>query len=247
MSKHRVVSSEEWVAARQALLHEEKELTRLRDRVSQARRELPWVRVAKDYVFDGPSGTETLSDLFDGRSQLLVYHFMFDPSWSEGCKSCSFWADNFNGIVMHLAQRDVTMVAISRAPLEKLEAFRTRMGWSFKWVSAFHTNFNRDYRVSFLPEELAAGKVLYNYSTSDFGSPEAPGISVFYTEKDGDIFHTYSCYARGLDAINGAYQLLDLVPKGRDEAGLPYPMAWVSYHDTYDAHVRPEITWRKPR
>lgn len=247
MNKHRVVSREEWGAARQALLREEKQLTRLRDRVSQARRELPWVRVAKEYAFDGPNGTESLSDLFDGRSQLLVYHFMFDPSWDEGCKSCSFWADNFNGVVVHLQQRDVTMVAVSRAPFEKIEAFRKRMGWSFKWVSSVHTDFNHDYHVSFSPEELAAGQVLYNYAPSDFGSPEAPGISVFYTEKDGDIFHTYSCYARGLDAINGAYQLLDLVPKGRDEEGLPYPMAWVRYHDAYDAHVRLEITGRKAK
>ena len=247
MDTHRVVSREEWVAARLGLLREEKELTRLRDQLSQARRELPWVRVTKEYVFDGPNGPKTLSDLFAGRGQLLVYHFMFDPSWSEGCKSCSFWADNFNGAVVHLGQRDVTMVAVSRSPHEKLEAFRKRMGWSFKWVSSFHTDFNRDYHVSFSPEELAAGKVLYNYSPSDFGSPEAPGISVFYTEKDGSIFHTYSCYARGLDAINGAYQLLDLLPKGRDEEGLPYPMAWVRYHDAYDARLRPEIRWREPR
>ena len=247
MDKHREVSREEWVAARQALLREEKELTRRRDRLSQARRELPWVRVAKEYVFDGPNGPETLSHLFDGRGQLLVYHFMFDPSWSEGCPSCSFWADNFNGAVGHLAQRDVTMVAVARAPFEQLDAFRRRMGWSFTWVSSLHTDFNRDYQVSFSREELAGGKVLYNYSPSGFGSPEAPGISVFYREKNGDIFHTYSCYARGLDAINGAYQLLDLMPKGRDEDGLPYPMAWVRHHDAYDEIVKPEITWRRPR
>ena len=247
MDTHRVVSREEWVAARLGLLREEKELTRLRDRLSQARRELPWVRVTKEYVFDGPNGPETLSDLFAGRGQLLVYHFMFDPSWSEGCPSCSFWADNFDGAVVHLAQRDVTMVAIARAPLEQLETFRKRMGWSLKWVSSFHTDFNRDYHVSFSPEELAAGKVWYNYSPSGFGSTEAPGISAFYRETDGGIFHTYSCYARGLDAINGAYQLLDLMPKGRDEEGLPYPMAWVRHHDAYDAPVRPEIAWRRPR
>jgi len=233
MTTHRVVSRDEWIAARRELLTKEKELTRSRDRVSQARRELPWVKVDKAYVFDGPNGTETLSELFDGRSQLLVYHFMFDPSWNEGCKSCSFWADNFNGITVHLNARDVTMVVVSLAPLEMLQAFQKRMGWSFKWVSSLHTDFNRDYHVSFTPEEQKNGKVDYNYEMREFGSPEAPGVSVFYKDGHGEIFHTYSCYARGLDAINGAYQLLDLVPKGRDEAGLPYSMAWVRYHDRY--------------
>lgn len=244
MDKHQVVSREEWIAARRRLLREEKELTRLRDRLSLARRELPWVRVDKEYVFDGPNGAETLSQLFAGRRQLLVYHFMFDPDWSEGCKSCSFWADNFNGVVVHLAQRDVMMVGISRAPLDKLEAFRKRMGWSFTWLSSFRTDFNRDYHVSFSPDELAAGKVSYNFTMSEWGGPEAPGISVFYKDEDGSIYHTYSCYARGLDAVNGAYQLLDLVPKGRDEEGLPYTMAWLRYHDSYDSGVPLEIGGR---
>jgi predicted dithiol-disulfide oxidoreductase (DUF899 family) len=234
MSSHRVVSRKEWIDARQALLAQEKELTRMRDRVSQARRDLPWVKVEKEYLFDGPNGKETLADLFAGRSQLLVYHFMFDPSWTEGCKSCSFWADNFNGIIVHLDHRDVTMVAVSRAPLETLQAFKKRMGWSFKWVSSFHTNFNRDYHVSFTPAEQKAGLVYYNYAMVKFRASEAPGASVFVRDGAGDIFHAYSCYARGLDAMNGAYQWLDLVPKGRDEAELPSSMAWVRYHDRYD-------------
>jgi len=233
MSSHPVVSREEWIAARKDLVAQEKELTRLRDRVSQARRDLPWVKVNKEYVFDGPNGKETLADLFERRSQLLVYHFMFDPSWTEGCKSCSFWADNFNGIVVHLNHRDVTMVAVSRAPLETLQAFKRRMGWSFKWVSSFHTDFNRDYHVSFDPAEQA-GKAFYNYAIGSFPAPEAPGASVFARDPAGDVFHTYSCYARGLDAMNGAYQWLDLVSKGRDESGLPYSMAWVRHHDRYD-------------
>lgn len=245
MQDHRVVSRETWLAARKDLLVREKELTRLRDRVSQARRELPWVKVDKEYVLDGPNGKETLAGLFEGRSQLLVYHFMFDPSWSEGCKSCSFWADNFDGIIVHLNHRDVTMVAISRARLETLQAFKKRMGWSFKWLSSFHTDFNRDYHVSFPPEELAKKTVVYNYGPSDFGSPEAPGASVFYKDGDGTVFHTYSCYARGLDAMNGAYQWLDLVPNARDEAGLPYGMAWVRYHDRYDDRHRLETPTRR--
>lgn len=231
--RNRVVSREEWTAARRELLTKEKELTRLRDGLSRARRELPWVKVDKEYVFDGPNGQETLSELFDGRSQLLVYHFMFDPSWSEGCKSCSFWADNFNGITAHLNHRDVTMVAISRAPFETLQAFKKRMSWSFKWLSSFHTDFNRDYHVSFTPEEQQKRTGYYNYERSGFPAPEAPGVSVFYKDSAGGVFHTYSCYARGLDAINGAYQLLDLVPKGRDEAGLPSSMAWLRHHDRY--------------
>jgi predicted dithiol-disulfide oxidoreductase (DUF899 family) len=233
MTDHRVVTREEWTAARTHLLEREKELTRLRDQVSQERRELPWVRVEEQYLFDSPNGRETLSDLFDGRSQLLVYHFMFDPAWTEGCKSCSFWADNYAGIIAHLAQRDVTMVTVSKAPLSTLEAFKQRMGWRFKWVSSFGSDFNRDFHVSFTPEERQAA-VWYNYAMRRFGSPEAPGASVFYRDADGQIYHTYSCYARGLDAVNGAYQWLDLVPKGRDEAALPYTMAWVRHRDRYD-------------
>ncbi|HEX2115178.1 MAG TPA: DUF899 domain-containing protein [Alphaproteobacteria bacterium] len=230
---HRVVGREAWLAARKALLAREKEFTRLRDELSAARRALPWVRVERSYLFDGPNGEESLSDLFEGRSQLLVYHFMFDPDWPEGCKSCSFWADNFQGAIAHLNQRDVTMIAISRAPLAKIEAFRKRMGWNFKWVSSFGNDFNRDFGVSFTAEDRARGVPLYNFGTQMFGGPEAPGMSAF--REDGNaIFHTYSCYARGLDALNGAYQLLDLTSKGRDEAGLPYAMAWVRHRDKYE-------------
>jgi predicted dithiol-disulfide oxidoreductase (DUF899 family) len=232
--KHKVVSRDEWVAARKAFLAEEKEFTRARDRLSERRRELPWVEVEKSYVFDSPNGKEPLSDLFGGKSQLIVYHFMYDPSWDAGCKSCSFWADNYNGVTSHLRQRDVSLVAVSRAPLPTLEAFKKRMGWSFKWVSSFHNDFNHDYHVSFTPEEQGKGtSATYNYKTGGFGGPEAPGISVFYKDGEGRISHTYSCYARGLDMLNGAYHLLDLVPKGRDEKGLPYSMAWVRLHDQY--------------
>ncbi|MBI3757960.1 MAG: DUF899 domain-containing protein [Deltaproteobacteria bacterium] len=229
-----VVSREEWLAARKEFLVKEKEFTRLRDQLSQQRRELPWVKVEKEYIFDGPNGKETLAELFAGKSQLLVYHFMFHPTWSEGCKSCSFWADNYNGIVTHLNHRDVSLVAISKAPLTQLEAFKKRMGWSFKWVSSFNTDFNRDYNVSFTPEELEKGEMYYNYQMVKFQREEAAGVSVFYKNPDGNVLHTYSCYARGLDMVNGAYHLLDLAPKGRDEAGLTYPQAWVRYHDNYE-------------
>jgi len=234
MQNHKVVSREEWLAARKAHLAKEKELTRLRDQLSQQRRDLPWVRVEKEYTFDGPDGRETLSGLFAGRSQLLVYHFMFHPSWGEGCKSCSFWADNFNGVMVHLNHRDVTMVAVSKAPLAQLEAFKRRMGWNFKWVSSFGNDFNRDYHVSFTPEEMEKGEMYYNYEMRKFPQEEGPGISVFYQDREGDIFHTYSCYARGLDMVNGAYHYLDLVPKGRDEDGIkPHAQAWVRRHDEY--------------
>lgn len=233
MKNHKIVSKEAWQIARKELLVKEKELTRLCDQLSQQRRDLPWVKVEKEYLFNGPHGKETLSQLFQGRSQLLVYHFMFDPSWEEGCKSCSFWADNYNGVIVHLRHRDVSMVTISKAPLEKLDAFKKRMGWSFKWVSSSDTDFNQDYHVSFAPEERDKGKVYYNYELRAFGAPEAPGISVFYKDEHGNIFHTYSCYARGLDMLNGGYRFLDLVPKGRDEAGLSHPQAWVRHHDKY--------------
>jgi len=234
MENPKVVSRKEWLEARKQFLVKEKEFTRLRDQLSQQRRELPWVKVDKEYVFDGPDGRQTLSELFEGRSQLLVYHFMFDPGWDEGCKSCSYWADNYNGIIVHLKHRDVTLVTISRAPLAQLEAFKKRMGWSFKWVSSFNNDFNYDYHVSFREDEMEKGEAYYNYERLDSDPSEMPGISVFYKDKSGNVFHTYSCHARGLDMVNGAYHLLDLVPKGRDEAGLPYPMAWVRHHDKYD-------------
>jgi predicted dithiol-disulfide oxidoreductase (DUF899 family) len=235
MESHRVVSRNQWIEERKALLAREKEFTQLRDRLSHARRDLPWVRVDKDkdYVFDGAGGKQTLAELFAGRQQLIVYHLMFDPSWEEACSRCSFWADNFNGVLVHLNQRDVSLVAISRAPFAKLAAFQKRMGWSFNWVSSFANDFNHDYHVSFAPEQLAQGEVIYNYRLVKNSMSERPGISVFYKDPGGTIFHTYSCYARGLDMLNVAYHYLDLTPKGRDEEELPFPMAWVRYHDAY--------------
>ena len=234
MESHKVVSREEWTAARQELLAKEKEFTRRRDELSRARRALPWERVEKPYLFDGPDGKESLAQLFGGKSQLVVYHLMFDPSWEEACKSCSFWADNFERNVVHLAARDVALIAVSRAPLAKLEAFKRRMGWSFKWVSSGGNDFNQDYQVSATPEEAARGEYYYNYTRQKGEFGERPGISVFFKDPGGAVFHTYSCYARGLDMMNAAYHYLDLVPKGRDEADQkPHPMAWVRYRDRY--------------
>ncbi len=233
MEGRKVVSHEEWLAARRQLLAEEKELTRLRDRLSQRRRDLPWEPVDQDYVFEGPGGRKTLSQLFDGRHQLAVYHFMLAPDWEEGCKSCSFWADNFDGIDVHLRQRDVSFLAISRAPLPRIEAFKKRMGWTFKWVSSFGSDFNFDYNVSFRPEGSLTTEGVYNYAPRKTTMAELPGMSVFYKDDDGRIFHTYSCYARGLDMLNVAYHWLDLVPKGRDESG-PHKMWWVRLHDEYE-------------
>ena len=231
--EHRVVSRDEWLAARRRLLGKEKEFTRLRDQLSAERRELPWVQVEKEYVFDGPDGRNTLADLFDGRSQLMVYHFMFGPGWEQGCPSCSFVSDHIDGANWHLPHRDVTLLAVSRAPLAEIEAFKQRMGWRFKWVSSYGSDFNHDFHVSFTKEELAKGKVDYNYDLVE-GYDELPGLSVFYKDPSGAIFHTYSVYARGLDMLIGAYNYLDLAPKGRDEAALPWTMAWVRHHDRYD-------------
>ena len=235
MNNQKIVSRDEWLAARKAHLAKEKEFTRLRDQLSQERRELPWVKVDQEYQFDGPNGKETLSELFVGRSQLIIYHFMYGPDWEEGCPSCSFWADNFNNIVVHLNHRDITLVAVSRAQLDKLEAYKIRMGWGFKWVSSFENDFNHDYHVSFTPDEMKRGDVFYNYDIINFSGDELAGISVFYKNEEGDVFHTYSCYSRGLDMLNGAYHYMDLVPKGRDEGNLPYTMAWLRRHDSYDA------------
>jgi len=234
VGKHRVVSHKAWIEARRKFLAKEKKFTRLRDELARQRRALPWEKVDKDYVFDGPKGPETLSELFDGRSQLVVYHFMFAPEWSEGCKHCSFWADNFNGLGIHLNHRDVSFVAISRAPLAKLEAFRKRMGWSFKWVSSGQNDFNYDYQASFTPQEVESGAAFFNYSKSDVGVSDREGVSVFYRDPSGAVFHTYSSYARGIDMLNTAYHYLDLVPKGRDEDGLEFTQAWVRYHDRYE-------------
>lgn len=233
LKNHPVVSREEWLSARMAFLTKEKEFTRLRDELSRQRRELPWVKVDKSYVFDGLRGQETLAELFENRSQLVVYHFMFSPEWDEGCLHCSFWADNFNGLGVHLNHRDVTFVAISRAPLAKIEAFKTRMGWSFKWVSSGRTDFNYDYHVSFTPEEVQNRSAFYNYSTTDPDGADREGVSVFYKDASGVVYHTYSAYARGIDMLNTAYHYLDLVPKGRDEDGLEGPQEWVRHHDRY--------------
>jgi len=196
--------------------------------------QLPWVKPDKTYTFEGPDGRVTLADLFVGRSQLLVY-FMLEPGWEEGCKSCSFWADNYQGAIPHLAARDTTLVTVSRAPLKEIEAFRQRMGWDFPWLSSHGSDFNFDFGVSFTPEQRERGGPNYNFGTIAFGGEEAPGLSVFTRGDDGAVYHTYSTYSRGVDAFNGAYQLLDLVPNGRDEDGLDYTMAWVRHHDRYEA------------
>ncbi len=234
-SNPKVVSPAEWTAARKDLLRKEKEFTRLRDELSRERRELPWEKVEKQYVFEGPKGKQSLADLFGKRSQLIVYHFMFGPGWKEGCPSCSFLADGFDGVTVHLAHRDVSFSAISRAPMAEIETFKKRLGWRFPWASSsFGNEFNRDYHVSFSKEEMAKGKVEYNYEMGEFPAEEAPGASVFYKNPAGEIFHTYSSYARGLDAMIGTYNWLDLAPKGRDEDGLAFSMAWVRHHDRYN-------------
>ncbi len=231
--QHVIVSQNEWLVARKALLAKEKEFTRHRDALSAARRALPWVKIEKNYVFDGPAGRETLADLFGSKSQLMIYHFMLGPGWVEGCPSCSFLADHFDGAVVHLAQRDVSFVVVSRAPFVEIEAYQKRMGWKFKWVSSHGSDFNHDFHVSFTPEEKAGGKVEYNYALDSFPSEEAPGLSAFI-KQEGTVFHTYSTFGRGLDIIVGAYNMLDLAPKGRDEDALPWSMAWVRRHDEYE-------------
>jgi predicted dithiol-disulfide oxidoreductase (DUF899 family) len=241
MAQHTVASHEEWLVARKQLLAEEKEFTRLRDRLSQRRRDLPWEAVDKEYVFEGPQGRQTLAELFDGRSQLVVYHAMFDPAtaspstpWTRdaACPGCSFWADNFNGITVHLNHRDVTLVAVSRAPYETIAAYEQRMGWTFPWVSSGTTAFNVDYHVSFTAKEVAEKKADYNYTMQDPQQSEREGLSVFTKDAAGRVFHTYSAYARGLDMVNVAYHYLDLVPKGRDEGDSG--LSWVRRHDEYE-------------
>ena len=234
MQNHQVVSREDWLVARMEHLAKEKEFTRLRDQLSAERRDLPWVRIEKAYLFDSGTGKQSLANLFGDKRQLIVYHFMFGPDWEEGCPSCSFWADNFNGIGVHLNHRDTVLVAISRAPVELLEAYRQRMGWSFPWLSSLQSDFNQDYQVSYPAEAAKQGETIYNYRNGEFSGQELPGISVFYRAEDGTIYHTYSAYARGLDMLNGAYHFLDLTPKGRDEANLSWSQAWLQRHDQYD-------------
>jgi len=233
----RIVSREEWLAARQELLVREKKLTRERDALAAERRKLPWVRVEKNYAFDSPNGKKTLADLFDGRSQLMIYHFMFGPDWEAGCSSCSIVGDHIGGSVTHLANRDATLVAVSGAPLSQIEAFKNRMGWRFKWYSSFGSDFNRDYNVSFTKEEVASQKMYYNYRVQFFPREEGPGASVFHKDANSNIFHTYSTYGRGLEPVMGVYNWLDLAPKGRDEQDQkPYPMAWVRHYDRYESN-----------
>ncbi|RYD81162.1 MAG: DUF899 domain-containing protein [Verrucomicrobiaceae bacterium] len=231
--RHPLVSHEEWLVRRKELLKKEKELTRLRDQLSAERRALPWVRVNKEYRFDASGGKVSLSDLFAGRNQLVIYHFMFGPDWQEGCPSCSYVSDHIDGTLPHLAARDVALAVVSRAPLTKLEPFKKRMGWHFNWVSSHDSDFNADFHVSFTKEEMAQGQVNYNYTQQEFPSEEAPGLSVFYKNAAGEIFHTYSTFGRGLEPLLGTYTILDLVPKGRAEDDLHFPMEWVRYHDSY--------------
>jgi len=233
MRHHSIVSRDQWLEARRDLLAKEKKFTRLRDQLSRQRRELPWVEVEKEYRFDGTGGEASLGDLFKGKSQLIVYHFMYGPDWQEGCVSCSFWADNANGIEIHLAHRDISLVFVSRAPLDRLQAYRKRMGWDIDWYSSHGSDFNFDYRVSFTPEEMERGEMFYNFRMESFPVDEAHGISVFYRDPDGKIYHSYSCYGRGLDMLNGAYHYMDLAPKGRDEDGLEYTMDWLRRRDEY--------------
>ncbi len=231
----KVVSREEWLEARKQLLAHEKQLTRQKDAVAAERRQLPWVKIEKNYVFDTPSGKKTLAELFNGKSQLIVYHLMFGPEWQEACPSCSFNMDHTDGTLVHLAQRDVAFAAVSRAPISKIEGFKRRIGWKFPWVSSYGSDFNFDYHVSFTPEELATGKVEYNFTVAPFPGAEAPGLSVFYKDQDGNIFHTYSAYARGTEGTMNAYNYLDYTPKGRDEDGLRFSMSWLRHHDRYES------------
>ena len=248
MQPHKIVPHDQWIAARKTYLAEEKAFSRARDALAKKRRELPWEKVEKKYAFDTPKGQETLADLFAGKSQLIIYHFMLGPDWEAGCPSCSLLADHFDGSVIHLAQRDVSFVVVSRAPLTQIEKFKVRMGWRFKWVSSFGSDFNNDYQVSASPEEKAAGTVMYNYELTTFPSEERPGASVFTRNGAGEVFHTYSTYGRGLDILIGAYNFLDLAPKGRDEDGLSYGMAWVRHHDRYEgAVVDPKASYQEPK
>jgi predicted dithiol-disulfide oxidoreductase (DUF899 family) len=229
--EHRVVSHEEWVAARTKFLAEEKAFTKQRDEISRKRRELPWEKVEKAYTFEGPNGKETLGGLFEGRSQLIVYHFMFTPDWDAGCPHCSFWADNFNDVIVHLNHHDVTMVAVSRASYSKLAAYRQRMGWSFKWLSSAGSDFNFDLGISFTDDQVKAKEAIFNYGSQAPGMTDREGTSVFFKDDEGNIFHTYSTYARGIDMTNTAYHYIDLTPRGRDEGD--NPQYWVRRHDEY--------------
>ena len=231
---HPIVSREDWLVARKAHLEDEKAFTRARDALSERRRSLPWVKIDKDYRFQTANGEKSLSDLFGDKTQLIVIHFMMGPDWDEGCTSCSFWADGYSGLETHLANRDAAFVAVANTSLEKIGAYRTRMGWSFDWASSMGSDFNHDFQVSFTPQALEAGTTEYNYRPAKFPSTEAPGISVFHKPDADTIVHTYSTYSRGLDMLNTAYHLMDLLPKGRDEDVLNWPMQWLRRRDQYD-------------
>jgi predicted dithiol-disulfide oxidoreductase (DUF899 family) len=237
VKEHKVVPHAQWLTARKKLLVKEKKFSKLRDEMNRQRRELPWVKIEKEYVFDGPDGKETLSDFFAGKSQLIVYHFMFGPGWGEGCAHCSFWADHYDGASLHLGQRDTSLVVISRAPWKELKPFKKRMGWDFKWVSSNKTDFNFDFYVSFTPEQIRSRKMYYNYAPLDMDIDEREGVSAFYKDAKGDIYHTYSSYARGIDLLNTTYNFLDLTAKGRDEDP-DHPQDWVDYHDKYRRPAR---------
>jgi predicted dithiol-disulfide oxidoreductase (DUF899 family) len=247
--QQKIVSHDEWIKARKDFLAKEKEFTRQRDELSRLRRELPWEKIEKAYRFEGPAGKLSLADLFGGRSQLVIYHFMLGPGWAEGCPSCSYLADHFDGMTIHLANRDVSFLVVSHAPIAQIETFKKRMGWRFRWVSSYESDFNFDFQVSARPEETGKGPVYYNYEMTEFPSQERPGLSVFFKNSAGEIFHTYSTYARGLDILVGTYNFLDLVPKGRDEAGLKHTMAWVRHHDKYAEgyFVDPTAGWEHPK
>jgi predicted dithiol-disulfide oxidoreductase (DUF899 family) len=232
VKEHRVVSQNEWLRARKSLLVKEKRFSRLRDQLNQQRRALPWVKIEKEYVFDTTDGKQTLADLFGRKSQLIVYHFMFGPGWKEGCAHCSFWADHYDSVNFHIGQRDTTLVVVSRAPLKEIEPFKKRMGWRFKWASSFHTDFNFDFYVSFTEQQLRSGKVFYNYANEPMGIDEREGVSAFYRDSKGEVYHTYSAYARGIDLLNTTYNFLDLTAKGRDE-NPDSTQDWVRYHDRY--------------
>jgi predicted dithiol-disulfide oxidoreductase (DUF899 family) len=244
MEQPRVVSEAEWIEARKELLAKEKALTRQRDALAEERRRLPWVKIDRKYEFDTPSGKKSLADLFGGKSQLVIYHFMLGPDWEQGCPSCSLLGDHMDGMGIHLAQRDVNLMIVSRAPLAKIDAFKNRMGWRFPWVSSYGSEFNFDFGVSVTKEE-AAKETVYNYATTKFPSEERPGLSVFSKNANGEVFHTYSMYARGLEDLLGVYVILDRVPKGRAEAGLTHGMAWVRHHDRYPESNIVELKARK--
>jgi predicted dithiol-disulfide oxidoreductase (DUF899 family) len=232
IANRKVVTQNQWLAARKKLLVKEKKFSKLRDELNLQRRELPWVKIEKEYIFDGPGGRETLEELFDGKSQLIIYHFMFGPGWGEGCPHCSFWADHYDSVHFHLGRRDTAFAVVSRAPWKEIAPFKKRMGWQFNWVSSFGTDFNFDFNVSFTPEQIKSGVLPYNYGRIKMKIDELQGVSAFYRDRHGDIYHTYSSYARGIDLMNTTYNFLDLTTKGRDE-NPDAPQDWVRYHDKY--------------